>query len=257
MGLWDRARQVEVEDVRDQPISHTPVHSPSRRENQGSWLSKAGLRSEVNVDEFIGMQLLWGVLLPIVLTLLNLLLDLGFPWWAFVALAPIGFLMPRMHANAMRRERVISIRLDLPFFVDLLALSMEAGLDFQGAVQRIVERAKGKGSHLCEEFENFLRDLTMGDSRAKALRSMAYRCDMGEVNSFVNVIVDADQTGASIAKVLKDQSVQMRLERFVRAEKAGARASQLILLPLMLFILPAVFVMIFAPVALQFMYGKG
>ncbi len=69
------------------------------------------------------------------------------------------------------------------------------------------------------------------------------------------VLVDADSTGASIAQVLKDQSIQMRLERFVRAEKAGARASQTILIPLMLFILPAVFIMVFGPVALQFMYG--
>jgi tight adherence protein C len=72
----------------------------------------------------------------------------------------------------------------------------------------------------------------------------------------VNVVIDADSTGASIAKVLKDQSNQMRLERFVRAEKEGAAASQKILIPLMLFILPAVFIMVFAPVALNFMQGK-
>ena len=71
----------------------------------------------------------------------------------------------------------------------------------------------------------------------------------------VAVVTDADHTGASIAQVLKDQSVQMRLERFVRAEKAGARASQTMLIPMMMFILPAVFIMVFAPVILQFFYG--
>jgi tight adherence protein C len=76
------------------------------------------------------------------------------------------------------------------------------------------------------------------------------------VNSFVNVLTDADATGASISEVLKEHSSQMRLERFVRAEKAGARASQAMLIPLIMFILPAVFVIVFAPIALQFLY-KG
>ena len=67
--------------------------------------------------------------------------------------------------------------------------------------------------------------------------------------------MDAEATGASISQVLKDQSVQMRLERFVRAEKAGAQASQTMLIPLMLFILPAVFIIVFGPVAVSFMYG--
>ena len=86
---------------------------------------------------------------------------------------------------------------------------------------------------------------------------MAARLDMSEITSFVAVLIDAEASGSSIAQVLKDQSVQMRLERFVRAEKAGARASQLILLPLMLFILPAVFIMVFGPVILQMSGGKG
>jgi tight adherence protein C len=69
------------------------------------------------------------------------------------------------------------------------------------------------------------------------------------------MIRDADYTGAPIASVLKDQSAQMRLERFIRAEKAGSKASQAMLIPMMVFILPAVFIMVFAPVVLQFFYG--
>jgi tight adherence protein C len=81
--------------------------------------------------------------------------------------------------------------------------------------------------------------------------------DIPEITSFVAVLIDAEASGASISKVLKDQSIQMRLERFVRAEKAGAKASQQILIPLMLFILPAVFIMVFGPVAVSFIYGGG
>ncbi len=217
----------------------------------------SGLTSELNVEEFLGMKILWGILFPIVTLILNFALQLEYPLAMFVLMGPLGWNFPNMHARAMRNRRISSVRVDLPFFIDLLALATEAGLDFSGAIQRIVEKARGSGSVLAEELETVLRDITLGSSRAQALRGMAARLDMSEISSFVNVIVDADSTGASISKVLKDQSAQMRLERFVRAEKEGAKASQKILIPLMFFILPAVFIMVFAPIALNFIYGKN
>jgi tight adherence protein C len=230
------------------------VKSPSYRKRTARVILTSGLGAELNDDEFIGMQFLWGVLFPIALLILNFALKLGFNPLIFIGLAPVGYQLPRFHASAMRSRRVISVLSDLPFFIDLLALSTEAGLDFQGAIQRIVE--KSRGSVLSDELGNVLRDIALGSSRAQALRGLSERLDIGEVTSFVNVLIDADSTGASIVKVLKDQTVQMRLERFTRAEKAGARASQLILIPLIFFILPAVFIVVFAPAILQFMYGK-
>jgi tight adherence protein C len=216
----------------------------------------SGLSAELNTDEFIGMQILWGVAAPILLLVLNFALDLGYPWALFCVMPLLTWHFPNSHANAMRKKRQTSVRADLPFFIDLLALATEAGLDFQGAIQRIVEKSRGQ-SVLSDEFGRVLRDITLGSSRAQALRALADRLDMPEISSFVNVVIDADSNGASVAKVLKDQSSQMRMERFVNAEKEGAKASQKILIPLMLFILPAVFIMVFAPVALNFMYGKG
>lgn len=232
------------------------IKNPKYRKKVENLILTSGMGAELNVDEFIGMQILWGVMLPVVLTILNFALQLGYPTILFLAMIPIGWQFPRFHANAMRQKRQVSVRVDLPFFIDLLALSTEAGLDFQGAIQRIVEKSRG-GSVLADELEGVLRDITLGSSRAQALRAMANRLDMSEVSSFVNVVIDADSTGASISKVLKDQSNQMRLERFVNAEKEGAKASQKILIPLMVFILPAVFIMVFAPVALNFMYGNN
>ena len=84
---------------------------------------------------------------------------------------------------------------------------------------------------------------------------MAARLDMPEITSFVAVLIDSEATGSSIGQVLKDQSEQMRLERFVRAEKAGAKASQMIMLPLILFIVPAVFIMVLGPLGISMMYG--
>ncbi len=238
-------------------IQHaTKIKNPKYRKKVERTILTSGLSSELNVDEFIGMKILWGVMLPVLLIILNFALQYNYPWFFFVVLCPIGWVFPDMHARAMRTTRVTSVRLDMPFFIDLLALATEAGLDFSGAIQRIVEKSRGTGSVLADELDQVLRDITLGSSRAQALRGLGNRLDMSEINSFVNVIIDADSTGASIAKVLKDQSAQMRVERFVRAEKAGAQASQKILVPLIFFILPAVFVMVFAPIALNFMYGK-
>lgn len=217
-------------------------------------LVTSGLTAELNVDEFLGLKLLWGIALPIIGVILNFALQLDYPVAAFFVLGLVGWIMPDSHANRMRQERQLAIMSELPFFADLLALAVEAGKDFQGAIQAIVEKS-APGSVLADEFNSVLRDITLGSSRADALRGLATRCDLGEVNSLVNVVIDSDSTGVSIAKVLKDQSAQMRLERFLRAEKEGAKASQRILIPLVLFILPAVMIMVFAPVALQFLYG--
>jgi tight adherence protein C len=167
----------------------------------------------------------------------------------------IGFYLPQIHAKGEKKRRELSVRADLPFFIDLLALSVEAGLDFFSAIQKIVDKSIGGDSVLADELATVLKDIKVGASKSQALKDMGERLDMNEVTSFVAVLIDAEASGSSISQVLKDQSVQMRMERFVRAEKAGARASQTILIPLMLFILPAVFIIVFGPVAVSFVYG--
>lgn len=230
------------------------IKNPKMRKKIEKDLITSGLTSELNVDEFLGLKLLWGVFMPIIATILNFALQLNLPSAAFLGMGLLGWQMPSMHAKKMRQTRQSEILTELPFYVDLLALAVEAGKDFQGAIQAIVEKA-ADGSVLASEFNQVLRDITLGSSRADAMKNLSARCDLNEVSSLVNVVVDSDATGVSIAKVLKDQSAQMRVERFVRAEKAGAQASQKILIPLVLFILPAVFIMVFAPIALQFIYG--
>ncbi len=231
------------------------VRSESYRKKVRSLIKTGGLSSEINEDEFIGLQILWGIMFPIFVLILNFALEMGLSPVMLVGLGAMGFYLPQIHAKGTKKKRELSVRADLPFYIDLLALSVEAGLDFFSAIQKIVDKAAGTDSVLAEEFSIVLRDIKIGSSKSDALREMAERLDMPEITSFVAVLIDAESTGASISQVLKDQSVQMRLERFVRAEKAGAQASQLILIPLMLFILPAVFIMVFGPMALSFMYG--
>ena len=230
------------------------IKSPAYRARIERALLTAGLSNEMKIDEFIGLQILWGVAVPIALTVFNFAMQAGLPVWALPLIALGGWFFPTFYANTQRKTRYLAIVIELPFFIDLMALSTEAGLDFMGAIQRIVEKAD-PSSVLAQEFQLVLKDLKLGSSRREALSALANRVEMPEITSFVAVVRDAEETGAPIAQVLKDQSVQMRVERMVRAEKAGARASQAMLIPLMFLILPAVFIMVFAPVVLQFYYG--
>lgn len=232
------------------------VKSEKYRKKIRHLIKVGGLASELNEDEFIGLQIFLGFALPIFLSIMNFSLDLGFPPFMMVGLGLVGFFLPEMHCKGMKKNRELNVRADMPFFIDLLALSVEAGLDFFGAIQKIVDKVADNNSVLSEEFNIVLKDIKIGSSKTEALKEMAARLDMQEITSFVAVLIDAEASGSSISQVLKDQSVQMRLERFLRAEKAGARASQLILLPLMMFILPAVFIMVFGPVAITMMGGK-
>lgn len=232
------------------------IRSESYRKRVRKYILTSGLSAELNEDEFIGLQILWGVMFPIFLFIMNFSLQLGLSPALLLGMGLMGFYLPQIHAKGQKKNRELSVRADLPFFIDLLALSVEAGLDFFSAIQKIVDKAQGTSSVLADELGTVLKDIKVGASKSQALKDLAERLDMNEITSFVAVLVDAEATGASISQVLKDQSIQMRLERFVRAEKAGAKASQTILIPLMLFILPAVFIMVFGPVAVSFMYGK-
>lgn len=229
------------------------ITNKNYREKVRLRILRAGLSRELNVDEYIGLQILWGVMFPALLVVLNFALQLGYPYWFCLVLGLAGVQFPAFYCKQKTNERYVSVIADLPFFTDLLALSTEAGLELVNAIQRIVDKAED--SVLANEFAIVLKDIKLGQSRAEALRAMSERLDIPEITSFCSVVIDAGDTGASVGAVLKDQSVQMRMERFVRAEKAGAKASQMVLLPMMVFILPAVFIMVFAPVIIQFFYG--
>lgn len=229
------------------------IKSKSYREKVRRKLMTSGLSQELNEDEYIGLQILWGVMIPVALFVVNFALQMGLPVLMFPALIIFGWMFPGLYCSSQRGRRYTAVVVDLPFFIDLMALSTEAGLDFMGSLSRIVEKADE--GVLADEIRIVLKDLKLGSSRREALTRLADRLDIPEITSFVAVVRDAEETGAPISQVLKDQSIQMRLERFVRAEKAGAKASQAMLIPLMFLILPAVFLMVFSPVVLQFFYG--
>lgn len=230
------------------------VKSVSYRKKVSKYIMVGGLVSELNEDEFIGLQILWGVMFPVFVALMNFALQMDMPFILILILSPVGFYLPIMHSLGEKAKREMSVRADLPFFIDLLALSVEAGLEFFSAIQKLIDKSRGTDSVLSAELGIVIHETQMGSSREEALKKMAQRLEMSEITSFVAVILDAQASGAPIARVLKEQSEQIRLERFVRAEKAGERATQTIMLPIMVCIVPAVFIMVLGPVALGFMY---
>jgi tight adherence protein C len=161
------------------------------------------------------------------------------------------FVCPAAWLKRELRARHRSIRRALPFVLDLLTLSVEAGMDFMTAVQRCVERRRI--DPLCEELIRVLREIQVGKTRRGALRDMGERVNLPELRSIVNALVQADELGVSIGSMLRIQAAQMRLKRFERAEKLANEAPVKMLAPLMLFIFPAVFLVLLGPVVARLM----
>lgn len=218
-------------------------------------LISAGLQEELTPDEFIAFKVFLIAFFPMVGGLTNALDILSLSWLILGGLAIGGWFYPDLWVRSRIQRRQKQILRSMPFIIDLLALSTEAGLDFIGAIGKVVDKANP--SPLVDEFGQLLKEIKVGSSRQEALREMGLRIDMTEVNSFCAILISADQMGASIGKVLRQQSDQVRTERMVRAEKEGAKAAQKVLLPLVLFILPSVFLMIFGPFVLQFVGNGG
>lgn len=226
------------------------------RESIASKITYAGLTKVFTVDEFIALQILWGVILPIFLLILNFALQTGYSPFIFAILAGGGAYLPHIYCQGLSNKRATSIDKDLPFFIDLLALSTEAGLDFISAIEKITEKAKN-GQVIADEFYILLKELKLGASRNEAFENFTKRIQSKEVKSLITMIQDSNETGSSIAVTLKAKSDQMRYERLNKAEELGAKASQKILIPMMIFIVPAVLITVFAPIAIQFYYGGG
>lgn len=211
---------------------------------------------ELTVDDLIAYKIFMAVGVPLFFGLsIPGITGNYVPWWGLILLFLFGLTFPDQWLSGRVQQRQLEILMSLPYTMDLLTLSVEAGLDFIAAIGKVVE--KSPPSPLRDEFATLLQEIQVGNTRQQALRNMSYRIQMSEINSFVSLLVQADELGASVGPVLRAQSDLLRTQRFQRAEKAGAAAAQKILFPLVLCILPAVFIMIFGPIGLAFMYKGG
>lgn len=167
-----------------------------------------------------------------------------------VMLITLGLLMPSWLLKSSERKRKDKILKSLPDILDLLSVSVEAGLGFDGALLKVTEKYKGP---LTEEFGKTLQELNMGKMRREALRDMAKRVDVDDVTIFLGSIIQADQLGVSITNVLRLQSKQVRANRRMRAEEKSQKAPIKILLPLLLCIFPTILIVLLGPAMIQLM----
>lgn len=163
-------------------------------------------------------------------------------------MAGIGAYLPTMWLSNRLRQRQGMIIKSLPDSFDLITTCVEAGLGLDAALARVAEKVKGPFS---EDLSITLREIGMGRNRAEALRELADHTGVADLSLFVNAIIQAEQMGTSIGQVLRVQSDQMRVRRRQRAEEKANQAPVKMVFPLVLFILPALFVVIMGPAAIQ------
>jgi tight adherence protein C len=218
-------------------------------------LEKAGYPGGLRGADWMGVKILVGIILPLMLFFLGLLIG-GAPLGFVFALAgaPIGFILPEFWLGRRIRSRSFEMVLQLPDALDLLTISVEAGLGFDAALAKVVEKMEGP---LVNEFRQALAEIRMGRTRRDALRDVVARADAQPISNFIGAIVQAEQLGVPIAKVLQIQSQQLRIERRQRAEEAAAKAPVKMLFPMVGCIFPTIFIVILGPAIVTVMGGVG
>jgi tight adherence protein C len=217
-------------------------------------LITAGEPSQLKPEEIMAMQEL-GAMLALLFGLFVLnAVDINLAWALVFALC--GMLYPRIWLNDQVKKRHHFITRALPYNLDLLTLSVEAGLDFTAALNKVVE--KGRIGPLRDEFLIVLKQLKMGKTREEALKALIARVDLPSLTTFVSALIQADRMGTSIGKVLRIQSTQLRIERTQRAEKLANEAPVKMLFPLIACIFPTVFMVLFGPIVFKLVFvGVG
>ena len=167
---------------------------------------------------------------------------------AVILFTVVGFFGPAYWITLKGRRRGDVVSADLPDALDLLAVSVEAGLGFDGAISKLTEHMEGP---LIDEFELALSEMRVGESRAEALKRMAERVPAQEMASFVRAIIQADQLGISLGRLLRVQATDARLKRQAAAEEKAMKAPIKMLFPLVMFIFPAMFIVILGPAFLN------
>ena len=169
-------------------------------------------------------------------------------------LGAVGFVAPDYYLTLRARGRRDAVRTQLPDALDLLAVSVEAGLGFDGAITKLTEHMEGA---LVDEFSMTLGEMRIGESRQIALKKMAERVDAPELGSFVRAVIQADQLGISLGRILRVQATDSRLRRQAAAEEKAMKAPIKVLFPTVIFIFPAMFIVLLGPAVMNILKVLG
>jgi len=241
------------------PMLHQFAHGLTRwapkgqREQTTMKLSAAGLSGQWEEVEWKGLQYALSMFLSLlffgIFSFINtgLLTRLEMGIIGFL----IGYMFPNSWLKAKSKQRQKEIQHTLPDVLDLLTVSVEAGLGFDAALLKVVEKQKGV---LAEEFLRVLQEIKMGRPRREALRDLARRNKPAEdLSNVVASLVQADQLGISIGGVLRNQAIQIRQKQRQRAEEKAQKAPVKMMIPLVLFVFPSIFIIVLGPAIIQIM----
>ncbi len=176
--------------------------------------------------------------------------------WVLLAFGAVGFFVPDSIFMGRIRKRQQDIMRNFPTFVDLMALTIEAGLDYMAAIERILKNIRPEQrTELEKELEKMINEVQLGYTRRDALKRLAMRTGISEVRSFVGLIIQSDELGTSLVELLRNYAADMRFRRLNKAEKQAAQAATKMLIPLFIFIFPTVFIMMLAPMMKSLIQG--
>lgn len=219
-------------------------------------LDIAGNPRDWTVDRVVSGKVIGAVALAVVGLALSLVFGVGVTTrilMVFGGLA-LGFFVPNLYLYQATYERSQRLQRDLPDAIDLLTISVEAGLGFDAALQQVSRNTEGP---LAEEFSRVLREMQIGQGRSAALRALSERTTVPELRSFVSAMVQADAFGIPVGQVLRVQSSEMRVKRRQRAEQKAQQVPVKMTVPLIFCILPCLFIAVMGPAAISAMESFG
>ncbi|MDL1895724.1 type II secretion system F family protein [Anaerolineae bacterium CFX7] len=217
-------------------------------------LDLAGNPNNWSPADFVGLRGLAAVLVAILGTTLGYALHMDpFMVILFLGIGGIlGYYFPLLWLNRVIRARQRRVQKQLPDAMDLLTISVESGLGFDAAMGKVADKWN---NDLSRAFGRALGEMRIGKLRREALRDMAARIELPDFSNFIAAIIQADQLGISIGKVLRIQSEQMRIKRRQRAEEKANQAPIKMLIPLAFLVFPSIFIILLGPTVVIFMTG--
>jgi tight adherence protein C len=228
-----------------------PVLTLSYRQRLLVKLRLAGLDYALSPEQFVAGRIICASIAALLIDWILSTFHQPLSWWPLVA-AAAGYFFPAIWLKDQIQLRRRETLKTLPFFLDIVTLCVEAGLNLTGAFTQAVN--KGPRGPLRDEISRLLRDVRAGKPRIDALRSFADRMNEPAVTNLVSALIQAETMGMNLGPILRAQSEQRRSERFARAEKLAMEAPVKLLFPLIAFIFPCTFVVLGFPIAMKFIH---
>lgn len=211
-------------------------------------IGAAGLRS--TIEQFLGI---WTLLLITWYLLFSALaLTFQIPGWLYVGIILFSLLVPFLHLSAQETERYRRIRREFPFLIDFVTMAVEAGVSLDSALVRASQRLRGP---IGDELQRYVTGINRGMTRREALLGFAEGLSLPEVRDFVHALIQSTGFGLPLAEVLRRQAEQFREVRRVQAEEAAQKIPIKLLLPLVLFIFPTIFLFVLGPAVIWLLYN--